>query len=147
MGLCLTKGDLLLVADDHNKRVQVLGSDLSFIRSIPCQSEVWGVAVDSTGNVHAAATDRVEVFSINGDKIMEYGEGVLSKAGDVAFLSFQSKYSFVTNCSSDRKVYIFDWSNDTVVHSFVTDNPVGITIDQEGMIFICHWNKMEINKF
>ena len=153
MGLCLTKGDLLLVADLHNKRVQVLGSDLSFIRSIPCQSEVLGVAVDSNGNVHAAATDRVEVFSINGDKIMEYGKGVLSEACDVAFLSFQSRYSFITNVmdddsgTTDGKVYVFDRSNDTVVHSFVTDNPVGITIDQEGMIFICHWNKMEINKF
>ena len=147
MGLCLTKGGLLMVADLHNKRVQVLGSDLSFIRSIPCQSKVWGMAVDSTGNVHAAATDRVEVFSINGDKIMEYGEGVLSKACDVAFLSFQSKYSFVTNRSSDHKVYIFDWSNDTVVHSFLVGDPLGITIDQEGMIFICYWKKMEINKF
>ena len=147
MGLCLTKGDLLLVADRHNERVQVLGSDLSFICSIPCQSEVWGVAVDSTGNVHAAVTDRVEVFSINGDKIMEYGEGVLSKASNVAFLSFQSRYSFVTNHSSDDKVYMFDWLSDTVVHSFVADNPVGITIDQEGMIFICYWKKKEINKF
>ena len=153
MGLCLTKGDLLLVGDYHNKRVQVLGSDLSFIRSIPCQSGVRGVAVDSTGNVHAAATDRVEVFSINGDKIMEYGEGVLSEAGDVTFLSFQSRYSFVTNVKDDDsgttggKVYIFDWSNDTVVRSFLADYPLGITIDQEGMIFICYWNKKEINKF
>ena len=153
MGLCLTKGDLLLIADNYNKRVQVLGSDLSFIRSIPCQSEVWGVAVDSTGNVHAAATDRVEVFSINGDKIMEYGERVLSIASDVAFLSFQRRYSFVTNVLNDDngiadgEVYIFDWSNDTVVHSFLVCDPLGITIDQEGMIFICYWNKKEINKF
>ena len=153
MGLCLTKGGLLLVADNHNKRVQVLGSDLSFIRSIPCKSKVRVVAVDSNGNVHAAATDRVEMFSINGDKIMEYGEGVLSKASDVAFLSFQSRYSFVTNVMdddigiTDDKVYVFDWSNDTVVHSFLVDDPFGITIDQEGMIFICYWMKMEINKF
>ena len=153
MGLCLTKRDLLLIADNYNKRVQVLGSDLSYIRSIPCQSEVWGVAVDSTGNVHAAATDRVEVFSINGDKIMEYGERVLSIASDVAFLSFQRRYSFVTNVLNDDsgiadgEVYIFDWSNDTVVHSFLVGDPLGITIDQEGMIFICYWNKKEINKF
>ena len=153
MGLCLTKGGLLLVADDHNKRVQVLGSDLSFVRSIPCQSNVWGVAVDSTGNVHAAATDRVEVFSINGDKIMEYGKRVLSKAGDVAFLSFQSRYSFVTNVidndngTTDGEVYVFDWSNDSVVHSFLVGDPLGIEVDQEGAIFVCSWNNCEINKF
>ena len=33
-GLCLTRDGLLLVADNRNKRVQVLGSDLSFIRFI-----------------------------------------------------------------------------------------------------------------
>ena len=153
MGLCLTKGGILLVADNHNKRVQVLSSDLSFIRSIPCQSGVLGVAVDSTGNVHAAATDRVEVFSINGDKIMEYGKGVLSEASDVAFLSFQSRYSFITNVMdddsgiTDGEVYVFDWSNDTMVHSFAAGNPSGIKVDQEGAIFVCSWNNCEINKF
>ena len=111
------------------------------------------MAVDSTGNVHAAATDRVEVFSINGDKIMEYGKGVLSQAGDVAFPSFQSWYSFVTNVLDDDngttngEVYIFDWSNDTVVHSFLVGDPLGIEVDQEGALFVCCWNNCEINKF
>ena len=40
---------------------------------------MYGVAIDNTGNIHAAATDRVEVFSITGKKITEYGQGVLTQ--------------------------------------------------------------------
>ena len=106
-GLYLTKENTLLVADKKNKRVQVLGSDLSFIRFIPCHSNVYGVSVDNTGNIHAVTGDRVEVFSMDGEKITEYGEGVLEDARDVAFLrthsSSQSFYSFVTDFTSDER--------------------------------------------
>ena len=98
-GLCLTRDGLLLVADYKNERVQVLGSDLSFIRFIPCLSYVYGVSVDDNGNIHAAVHNKgVEVFSITGEKITEYGQGVLTSAGDVAFLPYsKSRYSFVTD--------------------------------------------------
>ena len=114
MGLCLTRDGLLLVAEYGNNRVQVLRSDLSFIRFIPCLSSVYGVSVDDNGNIHAAVTDRgVEVFSITGEKITEYGQEVFRNAGDVAFLPCsKSRYSFVTDDVSGV-VCIFDWSNHT----------------------------------
>ena len=147
MGLCLTEEGLLLVADNSNKRVQVLGSNFSFIRSIPCQSVVYGVSVDSCGNVHAAAGNRVEVFSINGDKVSEYGKGVLHQAGDVAFLNSQSMYSFVTD-NIDGKVFVFEWSKNALIHSFPAGkNPIGITVNQEGMVLVCCWSSNEFMKF
>ena len=146
-GLYLTKENILLVADCGNERVQVLGSDLSFIRSIPCRSYVCGVSVDNTGNIHAATKDRVEVFSMDGEKVTEYGEGVLEDTRDVAFLithsSNQSFYSFVTDFTSDEddNLFIFDCSNGNLVHSLCAGcHPVGIRIDQEGQIFVSSWN-------
>ena len=147
-GLCLTEGNILLVGDTFNKRVQVLGSDLSFICSIPCQTPVYGVSVDSMGNIHAAIEGRVEVFTITGDKVTEYGEGILDTAGDVAFLTSQSRYSFVTDYSGGSKVFIFDWSKDTLVHSFTAVSfPLGININQEGTIFVSCFQSRQIQMF
>ena len=72
MGLFLTRDGYLLVADYNNNRIQVLGTDLSFIRSIPCSSRVYGVSVDNTGNIHAAGMSKVEVYNITtGEKITQ----------------------------------------------------------------------------
>lgn len=152
MGLCLTKEGLLLVAEDTNKRVQVLNSDLSFVRLIPCLSNVYGVAVDANGNIHAAVTDRVEVFNIMGEKLTEYGQGVLSRAGDIAFLSDdcsrKSPYSFVADHISEGKVHMFDWSQNMLIHSFpMGRRPLGLAIDQEGVLIVGDWNDKKVHRF
>lgn len=152
MGLCLTKEGYLLVAEDTNRRVQVLGSDLSFIRSISCLSNVYGVSVDGAGNIHAAVTDRIEVFKITGEKVTEYGQGVLSRAGDVAFLgttsSSKSSFSFVADHISEGKVYMFDWSENALVHSFpMGRRPLGLAVDQEGVIVVGDWNDKKLHRF
>ena len=147
MGICYTKDELLIIGDRYNKRVQVLRSDdsgLTFVRMMSCQSNVRGVSVDSSGNIHAAAGDRIEVFSISGEKLTEYGEGVLHTASDVAFLnnclSSQYEFSFVTDRIDDDtgRVCVFDWHANNLLHSFSAGGrPDGIAIDQEGTIFIC----------
>ncbi len=137
IGICLTSDGLLLVAECVNKRVQVLRYDLSFMRFISCLSKVHNVSVDYNGNIHAATIDGVEVFSITGEKLGEYGQGVFGKAMDVAFLpNSKSQYSFVLDCTS---LYIFDWSNDTVIQTFSEGwrFAIGVTIDQEGAIIVC----------
>ena len=148
-GLCLTRDGLLLVADYYNKRVQVLGSDLSFIWFIPCLSNVYGVSVDDNGNIHAAVTGRgVEVFSITREKITEYGQGVLTSASDVAFLPCsKSRYSFVTDDATPGKVRIFDWSNNKLIHTITCGvYPLGLTIDQEGSVIVCGYGVKKIYK-
>ena len=153
MGLFVTRDGYLLVADNSNNRIEVLGTDLSFIRSIPCSSSVWSVSVDNTGHIHAAVSNGVEVYNITGEKISQYGQGVMSPAGDVAFLSNSSCskccYSFVTDNVSNGKVVIFDWLNNTVVCSLTTDAsyPIGIAIDQEGTIVVVCYSGKKIVKF
>ena len=141
-GLCLTKEGLLLVGDCNNERVQVLGSDMSFVRFIECDNPVWGVSVDTAGNVHIGTTDCVEVFTINGVKVTEYGQRRLYKAGDIQFPNFQhptkSTYSLVTHCIDVGEVCLYNWSKDELLHSFnVGDHPLGLTIDQQGTLYVC----------
>ena len=148
MALCLTRDGLLLVADFSNSRVQVLGSDLSFVRFIPCLSKVFGVSVDDNDNIHAVVIDRVEVFSITGEKITEYGQGLLKDAGDVAFLQYnQSQYSFVIEYASAGRMHIFNWPNNLLVHTVECgDHPTGIAIGQDGSIIISHYYGQQICK-
>ena len=152
-GLCLKHDNgILLVGDFYNNRVQVLGSDLSFIRSIPCQSNVRGVTVDSTGNIHAAVCDRLEVFSINGEKITEYGNGRVSAACGVTVftnhLCRKGMYSLVMDGCGSGKAFLFDWRRDALVHSLkVGCTAVGVTINQEGDIYLCCWDAKKVLKF
>ena len=150
-GLCLKHDNgILLVGDHHNIRVQVLGSDLSFIRSIPCQSKVWGVTVDSTGNIHVAASDKIEVFSITGEKITEYGNGRVNGACAVTVFTDQlcrkGMYSLVMDCSG--KAFLFDWRRDALVHSLkVGCTAIGVTINQEGDIYLCCPTSRKVLRF
>ena len=142
-GLCLTKEGLLLVGDCNNERVQVLGSDMSFVRFIECDNPVWGVSVDTAGNVHIGTTDCVEVFTIDGVKVTEYGQEHINKAGDIIFPNFmhpaaKNMYCFVTDSVGDGEVYLYNWSDDHLLHSFsVGDHPLGMALDQQGTLYIC----------
>ena len=64
MGLCQYASSNIYVADYHNKRVQVLGPDLTFKREINYDERILGVAVDEGGNIHAA-TDSAVHFPSN----------------------------------------------------------------------------------
>ena len=62
IGMCQDAANNIYVADSHNKRVQVLGPDCSYIKEIKCKDFAIGVAVDFHGEVHVAAKSGVEVF-------------------------------------------------------------------------------------
>ena len=117
----------------------MLASDLSLVHSISCSGVVRGVSVDGAGNVHAAVTDRIEVFTMEAVQIAIYGRGYLAKAVDVAFLKTQchfNSYSFVSDYSAS-KLLMFDWMNNTVLVSVSISYPLGIAISQEGSIYMC----------
>jgi DNA-binding beta-propeller fold protein YncE len=59
-------GQQLVVADSWNSRVQVLGLDGSFVREMPLGARVRAVAVDAVGNIIAATSKHVKVFSPEG---------------------------------------------------------------------------------
>ena len=151
-GLCLSKEGLLLVGDCGNQRVQVLGPDMLFIRFIKSRAKVWGVSVDPGGNVHVGTTDCVEVFNMDGMKITEYGQRHLEKAGDIQFPNFQKpsecKYSFVSNCIDEGEIYFYNWTTDTLLHTFEAyDHPLGMRMDQAGRLHICCFEDQKLLSF
>jgi len=63
-------GEMLLVADTRNSRVQVFGLNGSFLRTIDVGAEITGIAVDSMNNI-IVMTDRVSVYTLEGTVICE----------------------------------------------------------------------------
>jgi DNA-binding beta-propeller fold protein YncE len=59
-------GQQLVVADCHNKRVQCLALDGSFVRKIELGDHAVAVAVDAAGNIIAITNKHVKVFSPEG---------------------------------------------------------------------------------
>ena len=142
IGLHFGKDELLYVADSRNKHIQVLRSDLSFVRSImvKCQSNVWSVSTDSTGNIHVGTNGGIiEIFSSVGHYIGQNGSGIVQYVGDIAFMRIGD--CVVSNCIPNTKgngILVFQGTDKTLLHSFGNNNhyPFGIFIDQAGYIYV-----------
>ena len=149
MGLHFSKDELLYVTDGANKRVQVLRSDLSFVRSImvKCQSNVWSVSTDSTGNIHVG-TGRgiIEIFSSVGHYIGQYGSGIVQIVGDIAFM--RNGDCVVSNFISSNGIFVFHGNDKTLLHSFGNnnENPLGVFIDQAGYIYVAEYSRSRVFK-
>ena len=152
MGLHIGKDELLYVAD-HNKRVQVLRSDLSFVRSImvKCQSKVCGISTDSTGNIHVGTDGGIiEIFSSVGHYIGQYGSGIVQCVGDIAFM--RNGDCVVSNHIPSTKgngILVFQGTDKTLLHSFGNNNryPCGIFIDQAGCIYVAEYSGSRVLKY
>ena len=155
MGLHFSKDELLYVADNHNKCVQVLRSDLSFVRSVimvKCQSTVWSVSTDSTGNIHIG-TGRgiIEIFSSVGHYIGQYGSGTIVQCvGDIAFM--RNGDCVVSNHIPNTRgndILVFRGNDKTLLHSFGNNNrnPLGVFINQAGYIYVAEWGGSRVLKY
>ena len=142
----------------QKKLFLLLKSDFSFVRSIKCHAQVWGVAVDPGDNIHVGTTECVDVFDFKGMKITGYGQQYLSKAGDIQFpATVHCKYSFVTECHHNGEIYMpkysgeiffFNWKTNTVLHRITTSShPLGLQIDQSGHMNMCCYDDKEIQTF
>ena len=89
MGLCQDTAGYVHVADNFNKRVQVLGPDCSYRKELKCKNRPLGVAhVDFHCSVHIATTSGAEIF----DSKLGYCDQ--AECGDVAIN--HENYRFVT---------------------------------------------------
>ena len=152
MGLHFGKDELLYVADYSNKRVQVLRSDLSFVKSVmvKCQSYVYSVSTDSTGNIHIGTTGGIiEIFSSVGHYIGQYGSGIVQCVGDIAFM--RNGDCVVSNDISDTKgngILVFHGITKTFLQSFGNNRyPFGVFLDQAGYIYVAEWNGSKVLKY
>ena len=154
-GLHFGKDELLYVADQYNKRVQVLRSDLSFIRSImiKCKSNVRCVSTDNSGNIHVGTYHEgiIEIFSSVGRYIGRYSSNTLQCVGDIAFMknndcvvSIHIPNTSTIGCD----IVVFRGNGKTPFHSFGDiDNPLGVFIDQAGYIYVAEWSGSRVLKY
>ena len=153
MGLHFGKDELLYVADSNNKRVQVLQSDLSFVRSImvKCQSRVFGISTDSTGNIHVGTErDIIEIFSSVGHYIGQYSSGIVQSVGDIAFMRIGDYVvsNYIANTKGNG-ILVFRGTDKTLLHSFGKNNryPFGVFIDQAGYIYVAELDGSRVLKY
>ena len=147
------KDNKLSVCDRNNHRIQVFDTNLKFISCFGNTGSDEGefrypydVTFDPAGDVYVADSDnhRVQVFSQNGTFLRTFGRygngpGELSEPWGI--------------CVDHDYVYVVEWGNHRVSvfytsGEFITSfgmegsggklsNPLGITIDQDGFLYVC----------
>ena len=153
LGLHCGKDDLLYVADCENKHVQVLQSDLFFVKSIKVkyQSKVIGISTDSTGNIHVGTYEGIiEIFSSIGHYIGQYGSGIVQCVGDITIIGngdcVVSNHILGTKSNS---ILVFRGTDKILLHLFGKNNcyPYGVFINQSGYIYVAEFGGSRVLKY
>ena len=137
-GLCQDTSHNIYIADYDNKRVEVLGPDLTFKRAIKCDECTLGLAIGEGGDVHVATNSGVTIFPSK----IRYGSHV--SCADVAIGPGNCK--FVT-CRHDVRLEIYNADNTLLrtIHGLLY--AFGVCLDQSGYIYVAEYNRKEIHKF
>ena len=119
MGVAVSDGDEIVVADCHNHRVQVFDSNGTFLRSVGHKGEnageltyPVGVAIDKHRNIFVAdnGNDRVQIFSWEGRHLGSFGgKGSLdTQLDDPWGLSLDSTGNVMVADKGNKLIKIFN---------------------------------------
>ena len=134
------------VSESCNDRVQILNPDLTSHHIFGSNSFTKGqfkyprgIAFDSAQNVYVSedcSNTRVQVLTVEGEHLRWLGDTKLNCPYDISIDSMDTVYVCDT---SNHRICIFD-SNGTLLHSFGAkgqfNNPRGITVDENGLIYV-----------
>ena len=140
----------IYVADWGNHHIQVLNPDLTFSYSFGSEGSAEGqfifpefVAIDNQGSVYVGdcCNHRIQVFTSEGKYISQFGTRG-SGPGQLQYptgLVINNNLLYVVEMGNHR-VSIFT-TDGQFVNSFggfhITNSPYGITLDNEGYLYIC----------
>ena len=152
-GIALSKDNKLFVCDSNNHRIQVFDTNLKFISCFGKEgsgegafSDPYDLTFDPVVDVYVTDyyNHRVQVFSQNGTFLRTFGRRG-SGLGELA-----TPWGI---CVDHDYVYVVEWGNCRVSvfytsGEFITSfgweryggelsNPYGITIDQDGFLYVC----------
>ena len=157
-GLTFAKGQLY-VCDYDNNRVQVLTSELYFVKEILPFSEVRDISVDpSSGHLYVCDTgnNRIQVFNeqeelsflINAkDKRDLIGPCGICVANNYVYVVENPLYK-EENVSVFTKKGIFVTSfGELGKNAGQFRNPYGITVDKDGFLYVCDYGNSRIQIF
>ena len=142
-GICTDGKESVLVADHGNKRIQVFSLKGSFIKSFPCSSEPWDVAVDPIGNVHVALYENnfIAVYSQDGTQIEIYSyDDTFNPTG--IYIDGEGNRFICANWG----VYITDPSG-TLVSTRRNYCSWGVTVDKNGTIYVAESDENQVSVY
>ena len=137
------------IADTDNNRVQVFNPDGTFSRIIGGDGRTHqprAVALDPDGNVHVTSLGAsvMNVFSMDGHFIREYGNGILSAPSGVAI----DKYGYcIVGDWNNYAVYVFDPHGKHIHKISFSSNICGTAVDNEGCVYVVENGNKKIHKF
>ena len=119
---------------------------------VKCQSTVYSVSTDGTGNVHIGTIQGIiEIFySVGHYYIGQYSSGIVQCVGDVAFMGTGDCVvsNHVTTDNKGDGIFVFNGTDRTLLHSFGDKHhPYGIFIDQAGYIYVAEWDGSRVLKY
>ena len=144
---------------DGNNHVQVLNSDLSLCGIFGKHGKgkgqfdnPWGIACDDNGHIYVADTynHRVQVFTENKEFVTMFGlrgkeEGKLIDPIGIAVNSSKGVV-YVSERQNDR-VSIFSVSGRFVASSTGEGHKCGLSVDKDGLVYVCNMSKGHIQVF
>ena len=150
---------LIYVADRGNHRIQVLGSDLSFIQSFGSEgsgegqfNEPWGLTIDSDGFLYVIDSNnhRVQKFTSDGAFVTEFGKTGGGKLSSPAGIAVSHKNQLYVTEKGTHSIAVFD-TEGHFIHRFgrhvgnsdyCLNCPEGVDFDGNGLLYICdYFNK------
>ena len=142
-GICTDGKERVFVAGNGNKRIQVFSLKGSFIKSFPCSSEPWDVAVDPIGNVHVALNGNncIAVYSQDGTQIETYSYGDKFNPSGIYIDGEGNRF-----ICANWYVYITDPCG-TLVSTRQISCAWGITVDNNGTVYVAEGSKNQVSMY
>ena len=145
LGMEMDDQGRLFVANMGNKRIEIFKPSYSPIDwepdyNITLDYKPYDLAFDSDGNIHIACgeknekVDRIFIYTIDGRKIGEYGNGQICGPGGIAIDKYGCRY--VTEYSFEGRLVIFNKEGKVVSTSDPLNYPMGVYIDTDGSIYV-----------
>ena len=145
LGMEMFKDGKLYITSMETKRIVVFKPapspiDWQFDRNIRLPHKPYDIAFDSDGNIHVAfgdnieLVDRIYIFTMEGDRVGEYGIGEVKGPGGITL--DKNGYRYVTEYSKEGRLVIFDPYGKMVSSSDLLDYPMGVCIDEDGSIYV-----------
>ena len=145
LGMEMDDQGRLFIANMGNKRIEIFKPSYSPIDwepdyNITLDYKPYDLAFDSDGNIHIACgeknekVDRIFIYTIDGRKIGEYGNGQICGPGGIAIDKYG--YRYVTEYSFEGRLVIFNKEGKVVSTSDPLNYPMGVYIDTDGSIYV-----------
>ena len=145
-GITMDKEDKIYVSD--NNGVHIFNSDETILRTITCETNVKGLSLDPSGNIHVTCRNEgyVAVYSQTGEYLRDYGKGHLQDPFGITV--DEEGCSLVSEYRYDGGQFKIFSPEGKLIHSVGNlQNSAGVCIDNDSNIFVTSESDHKVYKF